>query len=314
MTNDNAVPSGHRRRTRHRLTDRDRLAEQLTRYWGDSEVATYALAVRDLVEQHAGIGPVDTWRRAAVEIACAQARPQGEQAVRRARKDEGNLRRLRKKLSWNFGVRSRGPRWLMVELLVRHLVPADEQRVTRRRLATLYRAARGRYPKGFLPDAPDPVPAPAPGAGEAPLVEMLQRQQTELRDRLDASQAEVLRLRADLAQLTGPPQRAEPPSDGVNDDGSPPPRTGRNEGHFGRLSRLDEGPVPRRSGRADLVAPRSSGPAGVTFRMDEFGHGRLRTTAGPVDRHTPSARPVDRFPQPGAGSAAPNTAWRRPPG
>ncbi|MEV0324927.1 hypothetical protein AB0H63_00550 [Micromonospora echinospora] len=315
MTNDNGVPPGRRRRTRHRLTDRDRLAEQLTRHWGDSEVATYALAVRDLVEQHVRIGPVDTWRRAAVELACAQARPYGEQAVRRARKDEGNLRRLRKKLSWNFGVRSRGPRWPLVELLVRHLVPAEEQPETRIRLADLHRAARGRYPKGFRPDVLGPVAAPAAEWGEAVLVELLERQKAELTDRLDASQAENLRLRADLAHLTDRLWQVEPPSDEAGRSSPPSLRSSRNEGHFGHLTGLDgDPPVRRKPSRADLVAPRSSGTAGVTFWLEGFGHDGPRKTAGPVDRHTPSPRPTDRFPQPGTGrTPAPNTAWRRPP-
>ncbi|MFI6823018.1 hypothetical protein ACIBJE_18975 [Micromonospora sp. NPDC050187] len=314
MTNDNGVPSGHRRQTRHRLTDRDRLAEQLTRHWGDrGEVAAYVLTVRDLVEQHADIGPVDTWRWAALEIACAQARPQGEQAVCRARKDEGNLRRLRKKLSWNFGVRSRGPRWPLVELLVQHLVPAGEQEATRSRLADLYRAARGRYPKGY---APEPVEAPAPGSGETDPVELPEREKAELRAQLYASRAENLRLRADLAELTGRLWQAESPSDEVDDEKClPSSRTTRNEGHFGHLTRLDEDPpVRRKPSRVDMVAPRSSGTAGVAFWMAEFRHGGLRNTAGPVDRHTPSP-PTDRFPQPGTGRIpAPNTVWRRPPG
>jgi hypothetical protein len=305
MTSHHDPPSPRRARTPHSLTSPDHLADQLTHQWGDPAVAAYALAARALAEEHPEVGRVDTWRRLVLKIMRDRALARDGGPRRQPPLDRVGQRRMRKKLSWHFTSRSRGPAWQQVTLLVRHLVPGEQQPAVLARLAALHAAARGHHPEPGRVTACDPeaVPAVAPGP-EAALVELLRRQQDELRRELAASRAENQRLRA-VIDGTGPAGRSGQRGGPGRPADAPAPRTARNSGHFPGCGGPDESPRSRdrEPARVDLSTPGGSGTGEPRFWIDQLWHGAHRA---------PSDRPV-----PGRGTAggtAPNgSADRYPP-
>ncbi|MFD0820803.1 hypothetical protein ACFQ0D_21395, partial [Micromonospora zhanjiangensis] len=194
MTTDAGVPSVDRgQRQRHRLVPREQLAAEYATRYGSPEVATYALAVRDVVEGCAAIGPVDTWRKLADLI--RHGRPARDRA------------RWRKKLSRHFTAESKGPPWQTVVLVVRHAVPETDRAATLARLGRLYQAARGDEPPTGSHPGPggDNRGAPGDPVGPERSLAELNRENAHLRrivadkDRMVADRdREIVRLRAEL--------------------------------------------------------------------------------------------------------------------
>ncbi|WDZ86063.1 hypothetical protein [Micromonospora cathayae] len=262
MTPHNELPSPSGERTPHRLTSPDQLTGQLTERWGDDAVAAYTLAARALAEKHPEVGRVDTWRRLVLKIMRDRARVQNQTTRRHNPPDKVSQRRMRKKLSWHFTRRSRGPAWQQVTLLVRHLVPVEQQPATLARLAALHAAARGYHPVEAVPDivpahaAPDPRPAPAvdpagTGSPETALIELLRRQKAQLEQELATSRAENRQLR-DLLDRSWRTDRASG-TDRADD------RTDRT----GRTDQADEIGRTDPTGGTDRAGPPVTGPGGL---------------------------------------------------
>ncbi len=143
MPADFGVPSAGQGGTpRHRLVPREKLAAAYEERWGSATVSEYGLAVRDIVENHPEIGPVDTWHKLA-------------ERMFRNKPLRGQTAAWRKRFSRHFTAESKGPPWQTVVRVVESVVPDADRRATRERLARLYEAARGEPPPTGDGDATD---------------------------------------------------------------------------------------------------------------------------------------------------------------
>ncbi|MEU0547096.1 hypothetical protein [Micromonospora sp. NPDC005979] len=167
---------------RHRLVSRSKLEAQHAQRYHNPAVATYALAVREIVANCSEIGPIDTWRKLADLVHTPRTDPD------RASRSRKQLR-LRKKLSRHFTAESKGPPWQTVMLVVKYALPPEFRRERLAQFAELYELARGeKPPNGVRDDEQDEN-----GAGE----DVEQR----LRQRIAALEQERLDLRVEVSKL-----------------------------------------------------------------------------------------------------------------
>ncbi|MEU7586425.1 hypothetical protein AB0A95_09010 [Micromonospora sp. NPDC049230] len=218
MTTEADIPlPPEERPRRHRLVPRSTLEAKYQRRYANPAVATYALAVRDVVENCPDIGPIDTWQKLADRI----YKPRSERDRAGSRK---KLARLRKRLSRHFTAESKGPPWQTVVLVVEHVLPAALRQATLNHFAELYTLARDEEPPtGTRGDRAERSTEARTGSD---LERRLQQRIEELEQTVVAHRVEISQLRADLASQSmsgGPAPDALPRQrDPLN---GPPPNT-----------------------------------------------------------------------------------------
>ncbi|MET8040724.1 hypothetical protein ABZU25_07645 [Micromonospora sp. NPDC005215] len=242
MTTEDGVPLPQEERTRrHRLVPRSVLEAKYQQRYDNPAVSTYALAVRDVVENCPEIGPIDTWQKLADQICLP--RPDRDRSL------------WRKKLSRHFTAESKGPPWQTVVLVVEHALPPEARRQQLAHFAELYALARGEKPPTGTRDE---RAEGATGALSGPDLEReLRQKNTDLERKLLACMVEISKLRADQAgqSLGGdlapdalPRQReplSGPPAGTPNTRHFPTSQAragGSTHGHY-RAQRLDTGSI-----------------------------------------------------------------------
>jgi hypothetical protein len=267
MTTDADTPpiDDRRQRQRHRLVPRGQLAVEYEARYGSAAVSEYGLAVRDVVEGCARIGPIDTWRKLA-ELIC-----QGKPARDRAR--------WRKTLSRHFTAESKGPPWQTVMLVVKHALPEAEREAALTRFGRLYLAARGdKPPTGEVPEpASGNRAAPDDPDGRGQSLAEVTWQNERLRRMVATKDREIVRLRAELRDRTDGGPRSRSVSDELprqRGSAPQPTRKAQNPGHFPARRGGPDAPPPNwwQPSRTDLVIPGRFGPgsAEATYWIDHL--------------------------------------------